>query len=93
MDHFPNGDVVFGTGAGDNSGSYNDPQNDKLIAQSDHVPGAITAVEDYQAKNLPAVFMPKADYSLTEIQDNLHGVVPQEPTFNMTPETWYFTKG
>jgi peptide/nickel transport system substrate-binding protein len=93
MDHFPNGDLIFGSGAGDNSGSYSNPQNDQLITQSDHVPGAITAVEDYQAKDLPAVFMPKADYSLTEIQDNLHGVIPQEPTFNMTPENWYFTKG
>jgi peptide/nickel transport system substrate-binding protein len=93
MDHFPNGDLIFGSGAGDNFGSYSNPQTDKLIAQSDHVAGALPAVENYEAKDLPAIFMPKADYELTEIQAKLHGVIPQEPTFNLTPETWYFTTG
>lgn len=93
MDHFPNGDLIFGTGAGDNFGSYSNPQTDKLIAESDHVPGTISKVEDFEAKDLPAIFMPKADYQLTEIKSNLHGVTPQEPTFNITPENWFFTSG
>jgi len=93
MDHFPNGDLIFGTGAGDNFGSYSNSQTDKLIAESDHVPGTISKVEDFEAKDLPAIFMPKADYQLTEIKSNLHGVTPQEPTFNITPENWYFTSG
>jgi len=92
MDHFPNGDLIFGTGAGDNFGSYTSPTADGLIANSDHVPGALPADENYLAANLPAIFMPKADYQLTEIQTKLHGVTPQEPTFNLTPEAWYFTK-
>jgi len=93
MDHFPNGDLIFGTGAGDNDSNYSNPETDKLIAQSDHVPGTISAVENYEAENLPAIFMPKADYELTEVQSDLHGVTPQEPTFNITPEAWYFTSG
>ncbi|HEY2549881.1 MAG TPA: ABC transporter substrate-binding protein [Streptosporangiaceae bacterium] len=93
MDHFPNGDLIFGSGAGDNFGSYTNPQTDALIAKSDHVPGTISAVEDFEAKDLPAIFMPKADYQLTETKNNLHGVTPQEPTFNITPENWYFTSG
>ena len=93
MDHFPNGDLIFGTGAGDNDGSYSNPQTDKLIAETDHVPGTISAAEDFEAKDLPAIFMPKADYQLTEVKNNLHGVTPQEPTFNITPENWYFTSG
>lgn len=92
MDHFPNGDLIFGSGAGDNDGSYSSPTADNLIATSDHVPGTLPADENYLAANLPAVFMPKADYQLTEIQTKLHGVLPQEPTFNITPEDWYFTK-
>jgi peptide/nickel transport system substrate-binding protein len=92
MDHFPNGDLIFGTGAGDNFGSYSSPTADGLIASSDHVPGTLPKDEDYLAANLPAIFMPKADYQLTEIQTKLHGVTPQEPTFNITPEAWYFTK-
>jgi peptide/nickel transport system substrate-binding protein len=93
MDHFPNGDLIFGSGAGDNFGSYSSTQTDKLIAKTDHVPGTISAAEDYEARDLPAIFMPKADYQLTEIKSNLHGVTPQEPTFNITPENWYFTSG
>jgi peptide/nickel transport system substrate-binding protein len=93
MDHFPNGDLIFGSGAGDNFGSYSNPQTDKLIAETDHVPGTISAAEDYEARDLPAIFMPKADYQLTEVKSTLHGVTPQEPTFNITPENWYFTSG
>jgi peptide/nickel transport system substrate-binding protein len=93
MDHFPNGDLIFGSGAGDNFGSYSSAQTDSLIAASDRVPGAITAAENNEAAQLPAVFLPKADYQLTEVRSTLHGVTPQEPTFNLTPETWYFTSG
>jgi peptide/nickel transport system substrate-binding protein len=92
MDHFPNGDLIFGTGAGDNFGSYSSTTADSLIASSDHVPGTLPADENYLASNLPAIFMPKEDYQLTEVQTKLQGVTPQEPTFNITPEAWYFTK-
>jgi len=92
MDHFPNGDLIFGTGAGDNFGSYSSTTADSLITQTDHVPGTLPADENYLAANLPAIFMPKADYQLTEVQNKLQGVTPQEPTFNITPEAWYFTK-
>jgi peptide/nickel transport system substrate-binding protein len=92
MDHFPNGDLIFGTGAGDNFGSYSSSTADSLIAQTDHQPGTLDTDENYLAQNLPAVFMPKADYQLTEVSTTLQGVTPQEPTFNITPEDWYFTK-
>ncbi len=92
MDHFPNGDLIFGSGAGDNFGSYSNLETDRLIRQTDHVPGTLPACEYYEAKDLPAIFMPKADYQLTEVSSKLHGVTPQEPTFNITPENWYFTK-
>jgi peptide/nickel transport system substrate-binding protein len=92
MDHLPNGDLIFGTGAGDNFGSYTSPTADSMIAQTDHKPGTLDTDENYLAQNLPAIFMPKADYQLTEISTKLQGVTPQEPTFNITPEDWYFTK-
>jgi peptide/nickel transport system substrate-binding protein len=92
MDHFPNGDLIFGSGAGDNFGSYSSATADSLIASTDHVPGTLPADENYLAANLPAIFMPKADYQLTEVQTKLQGVTPQEPTFNINPEDWYFTK-
>jgi peptide/nickel transport system substrate-binding protein len=93
MDHLPNGDVIFGSGGGDNFGSYDDPTADALIAKTDTVPGSLPQAEDYLAKNLPAIFMPKPDYQLTEVANNLKGVVPQMPTFNMDPENWTFTSG
>ncbi|MGH3166508.1 MAG: ABC transporter substrate-binding protein, partial [Trebonia sp.] len=92
MDHFPNGDLIFGTGAGDNFGSYTSSTADSMIALTDHQPGTLDTDENYLAQNLPAIFMPKADYQLTEISTKLQGVTPQEPTFNITPESWYFTK-
>ncbi len=92
MDHFPNGDLIFGTGAGDNFGSYTSTTADGLIAQTDHQPGTLPTDENYLASNLPAIFMPKADYQLTEVSNKLQGVTPQQPTFNMTPEEWYFVK-
>jgi peptide/nickel transport system substrate-binding protein len=92
MDHLPNGDLIFGSGAGDNFGSYNDPTADNLIAQTYHQTGTLDTDENYLAQNLPAIFMPKADYQLTEVSTKLQGVTPQEPTFNITPEEWYFTK-
>jgi peptide/nickel transport system substrate-binding protein len=92
MDHFPNGDLIFGTGAGDNFGSYSSATADSLITATDHETGTLPADENYLAANLPAVFMPKADYQLTEVQNKLQGVTPQEPTFNIAPESWYFTK-
>jgi peptide/nickel transport system substrate-binding protein len=92
MDHFPNGDLIFGTGAGDNFGSYSSTTADSMITQTDHQPGTLDTDENYLASNLPAIFMPKADYQLTEISTKLQGVTPQEPTFNITPEDWYLTK-
>jgi peptide/nickel transport system substrate-binding protein len=91
MDHLPNGDLIFGTGAGDNFGSYSSPTADSLIADTDHQPGTLDTDENYLAQDLPAVFMPKPDYQLSEISTSLHGVT-QEPTFNITPEDWYFSK-
>jgi peptide/nickel transport system substrate-binding protein len=92
MDHFPNGDLIFGTGAGDNFGSYSSATADSLIAETDHEQGTLQTDENYLAQDLPAIFMPKQDYQLTEISTKLQGVTPQAPTFNITPEEWYFVK-
>jgi peptide/nickel transport system substrate-binding protein len=93
MDHLPNGDLIFGSGAGDNFGSYDNPEADKLIVATETSLGALPADENFLAHDLPAIFMPKADYQLTEVKSNLHGVTPQMSTFNITPEDWYFSSG
>jgi len=39
---------------------------------------------------LPVEWQPNAPYQITEVAGNLKGVLPQEPTLNITPEDWYF---
>jgi peptide/nickel transport system substrate-binding protein len=48
--------------------------------------------ENYIAQQLPTIWQPNADYSLTEIHNNLRGLVPQNPFANLLPENWYFVK-
>ena len=94
-DYYPSGGELFSTGAGSNNEGFNDPVNDANI-QATHTQsglGPLFTYENYIAKMLPVVFMPTADYSLTEYKSTLHGVVPQDAYLNLNPENWYFTKG
>jgi hypothetical protein len=38
------------------------------------------------------MYQPNAASTLTEVADNLEGVLPQSPTLSITPESWYFVK-
>ena len=44
------------------------------------------------AKDVPVIYLPDQVQSLTEIQNNLRGVVPQNPLSTLNPENWYFVK-
>jgi peptide/nickel transport system substrate-binding protein len=44
------------------------------------------------AKDVPAIYLPDQVQSLTETQNDLRGVVPQNPLSTITPENWYFVK-
>jgi peptide/nickel transport system substrate-binding protein len=48
--------------------------------------------ENYLSKQLPVIWQPNAAYQLTEVADNLKGVVPQSTTLSINPEDWYFVK-
>ena len=48
--------------------------------------------QDYLAPQLPVEYQPNAAYTLTEVANNLKGVLPQSPTLSITPENWYFVK-
>ena len=52
-------------------------------------PPAMTAQRDPQ---VPVEYQPNAAYTLSEVANNLKGVLPQSPTLSITPETWYFVK-
>jgi peptide/nickel transport system substrate-binding protein len=48
--------------------------------------------QDYLAPQLPVIWQPNGAYSLTEVNNNLRGVLPQSTTLGINPENWYFVK-
>jgi peptide/nickel transport system substrate-binding protein len=90
-DYYPSGELLFQTGAGSNSGSYSDAKADTLIKQTNFGDSTLAAYENYLTTNLPVVWQPNLRYELTEVQNNLHGVFPQNPLLAINPENWYFS--
>ena len=82
------------TGGSRNPSKFSDPKLDQLIAQTttDSSLKAIQQYEDYGAQDLPVLWTPVAQGQLSEIRTSLHGTGPQDPIFNLTPESWFFTK-
>jgi peptide/nickel transport system substrate-binding protein len=91
-DVYPTGEELFATGAVANYGSYSDPTADALIHGTDFTTAPLTNYENYLVKNLPVIYLPAQVQSLTEIQNNLRGVTPQNLFGAITPEDWYFVK-
>jgi peptide/nickel transport system substrate-binding protein len=93
-DYSPTGEELFLTGVPANSGGYSNSANDAMVEKT------LTSAnlsymynwENYLSTQLPVIWQPNADYQLTEIADNLRGVIPQSTTLSITPETWYFVK-
>jgi peptide/nickel transport system substrate-binding protein len=61
---YPTQNSIFNTGGSFNSGAYTDPKMDKLINASvfGSDPNAVTNEAAYEAKMLPALFLPNYDY-------------------------------
>jgi peptide/nickel transport system substrate-binding protein len=93
-DYYPSGETLFMSGSGANSSGFNDPENDSLINTSieSNASDALYKWQDYLAQKLPENWLPNGVYELTEVANNLQGVVPQSTTANLNPENWYFTK-
>ncbi len=91
-DYEPTGEEIFATGAGSNSGNYNDTMNNTLI-RATNVSSSATVFdtwENYLSKQLPVVFQPNPAAAIDEISDQLGGVTPVNALLNLTPEYWYF---
>ena len=91
---YPTGEQLTLTGAVSNKQSYSSAANDRLVRLT-NTGSAVSDLynyENYEAKQLPVIYQPNIDPSLTEISNNLHGVVPQNPLSSVTPEFWYFVK-
>jgi peptide/nickel transport system substrate-binding protein len=93
-DYLPTGEELFMCGAVANSGGYCDKTDDAMIDKTLTSPDLqyMYQWQDYLAPQLPVEYQPNAAYTLTEVADNLKGVLPQSPTLSITPENWYFVK-
>jgi peptide/nickel transport system substrate-binding protein len=91
-DYLPTGEEIFATGAGSNSGNYNDPKNNSMIIQT-NVNSSLSifiAWESYLADQLPVIWQPDG-VATNEVSKNLQGVTPFNALANLNPEFWYFS--
>jgi peptide/nickel transport system substrate-binding protein len=90
-DYDPTGEDTFETGAGSNVGGYSDPATDTAVQLTLTTSGssAMSSYETAVAQQVPVIWEPEPAYSLTEIKAGICGVLPEEPTLNLTPEYWY----
>jgi peptide/nickel transport system substrate-binding protein len=93
-DYYPSGETLFTTGSLANSSSYSSPANDSLVNQTltSSSLQALYSWQDYLAKQLPLMWQPNAAYQITEVSNDLKGVLPQNPTLIIQPENWYYVK-
>jgi peptide/nickel transport system substrate-binding protein len=89
-DYLPTGEEIFATGAGSNSGNYNDPTNNsEIIATNKSSSSSIfTTWENYLAEQLPVIWQPDP-VNEWEISKKLGGVTPINALDNLDPEYWY----
>lgn len=89
---YPTGELLFASGAPDNSSNYSNAKADRLIRAVlySNAGDALTSYARYIARQLPALWQP-APYTINEVSNKLRGVV-----FNsvggLTPENWYYAK-
>ena len=48
--------------------------------------------QNYLSPQLPVEWQPNAPYQITEVVNNLQGVLPQTSTLMLNPEDWYYVK-
>jgi peptide/nickel transport system substrate-binding protein len=93
-DYYPSGETLFESGSGANSGGYSNAENDDLINQTltSNSSTALYNWQNYLSTQVPMIWQPNGVYEMTEVANNLHGVLPQDTTANLNPEDWYFVK-
>jgi peptide/nickel transport system substrate-binding protein len=93
-DYLPTGEELFQSGVVANSGGYNNPQNDALIAKT-LTSGNMQFMynwQDFLSAQIPMIWQPEGDFQLNEIVNNMKGATPLSPTLSLNPENWYFVK-
>jgi peptide/nickel transport system substrate-binding protein len=93
-DYLPTGETLFETGAGNNAGGYSDPRNDNLITATldartpSEFTQAMYAWQNYEAGQLPVVYMPIRP-QLNEVIKGLD-IGVQNSALMITPEMWFY---
>jgi|SRR5215469_7382587 len=84
----PTGEPLYQSGVPNNSGSYSDPQMDKLIKTTNTSAslGAFHAYADYAAEQLPALWMPWQSY-IYAVSNKVHNVT-WSPFLTFFPQYW-----
>jgi peptide/nickel transport system substrate-binding protein len=93
-DYYPSGETLFLSGSGANSSGYTSAEDDNLINQTltSSSPSALYDWQNYLSTQIPDLWQPNGAYEMTEVANNLRGVLPQSTTANINPEDWYFVK-
>jgi peptide/nickel transport system substrate-binding protein len=93
-DYEPTGEELFLCGVPANSSGYCDGTNDSMIDETltNDSTSLMHTWEDYLSTQVPLEWQPNAPYQMTEVVNDLRGVLPQETTLNITPEDWYYVK-
>ncbi len=93
-DYYPSGETLFLSGSGANSGGYTNPVNDSMInaTLTNSSLSAMYNWQNYLSAQLPVIWQPNGVYELTEVVNNLKGVIPQPTTLSINPENWYYVK-
>jgi peptide/nickel transport system substrate-binding protein len=89
----PTGEPLYATGAGSNSGSYSNPEMDKLINLT-HTSSSLAVFQQYAtyaADQLPGVLWDPNAYSVGAVTSKLANVT-SNALATFLPEYWYFTK-
>lgn len=87
---YPTGELLFATGAPDNSANYSSAKADQLLteARETSTPGVMQAYNTYLAEQLPVIWQ-ICTYTFNEVKKDLRGV-SFNPVGPLTPENWYF---
>jgi len=91
---YPSGAVLFSSGGGANADGYSSSTANRDISAT-HISSAIGAIytyENYVAAQLPVLWFPTADYTLSVIAPSLHGTLPQNPLQTIAPEDWWLSR-
>jgi peptide/nickel transport system substrate-binding protein len=89
--YYPSGEQMFVSGASANSGGYDDPQMNALVAADTRGKSTLSAFESFAAEQLPVLYLPDQE-SILETSRSLNSSIGWAPNAlgNFLPEYLYY---